>query len=141
MAMRTMPISGLNAAPTLPARFDPAFAGAHLPALLAEIKPTFHNIFAHPDWLYHPDDAAKQLDCHASVRAGVLHVQHNWEPSPLRRAFLESKQQHVWRPLLAAPLLAGQAWHRYMRLALFCCPTLVMNLRAGWEIGTTLSRR
>src|SRR5262245_42198823 len=28
--------------------FDPAFAGHHIPALLAEIKATFHNIFAHP---------------------------------------------------------------------------------------------
>lgn len=111
--------------------FDPAFAGAHLPALLAEIKPTFHNIFAHPDWLYHPDDAAMQLKGNAVVRGDALEVEHDWEPTPLRQAFLDSKQRHVWKPLLASPLLAGQAWERYVRLALFCCPTLVMNLRAG----------
>ncbi|MCA8933479.1 MAG: hypothetical protein KDA49_13465, partial [Rhodospirillaceae bacterium] len=34
--------------------FDPAFAGRHVPALLAEVKATFHNVFAHPFWLYDP---------------------------------------------------------------------------------------
>lgn len=32
--------------------FDPAFAGEHVPTLLAEVKTTFHNIIAHPLWLY-----------------------------------------------------------------------------------------
>jgi hypothetical protein len=37
--------------------FDPAFAGEHVPALLADVKATFHNVFAHPLWLYHPGRA------------------------------------------------------------------------------------
>src|SRR5262249_34964707 len=39
--------------------FDPAFAGDDIPALLGEIKATFHNIFAHPFWLYTPELAEK----------------------------------------------------------------------------------
>ena len=89
MATRTMRISGSSQRRLV--FFDPAFAGAHLPALLAEIKPTFHNIFAHPDWLYHPADAALELRGQATVRNGVLEVEHDWELPALRAAFLESK--------------------------------------------------
>ena len=46
--------------------FDPAFAGAHMPALIAEAKATFHNILAHPDWLYFPGTAAESV--HVAVR-------------------------------------------------------------------------
>lgn len=119
--------------PTRMVFFDPAFAGAHLPALLAEIKPTFHNILAHPDWLYHPDAAAPRLQARARVRGDILEVEHDWDLTPLRRDFLRAKEELVWRPLLRAVLaLAPElAWEQYIRLALFCCPTLVMNLRAG----------
>ena len=41
--------------------FDPAFAGEHVPALLADVKATFHNVFAHPFWLYHPDEADRRF--------------------------------------------------------------------------------
>jgi hypothetical protein len=114
--------------------FDPAFAGAALPALLAEIKPTFHNIFAHPDWLYHASEVTQRYHTKAEVINNTLHVTHDWALHPLRAAFLNAKVQHVWKPLLAEMQKRGllQAdWERYIRLALFCCPTLVMNLRAG----------
>ena len=115
--------------------FDPAFAGANLPALLAEIKATFHNIFAHPDWLYHPGAGAARLRVSCARRGNVLEVETDWTPGALRLAFLESKIEHVWRPLLRAMTKSHPGdfarWERYIRLALFCCPTLVMNLRAG----------
>ncbi|MBL9116034.1 MAG: hypothetical protein JNJ83_13590 [Verrucomicrobiaceae bacterium] len=114
--------------------FDPAFAGAALPALLAEIKPTFHNIFAHPDWLYHSSEVTQRYQTRAEVRDGVLHVHHDWKLNALRAEFLATKVTHVWKPLLAeikAQGLLPADWERYIRLALFCCPTLVMNLRAG----------
>lgn len=119
--------------------FDPAFAGAHVPALLAEVKPTFHNILAHPLWLYHPQEAR----VHATARreGDVLVVEHDWAPTPLRRAFLVSKAEHYWRPLLAALSDRGMLpadWQRIMRLALFCCPTLVMNLSAGCGMGAAI---
>jgi Ser/Thr protein kinase RdoA (MazF antagonist) len=114
--------------------FDPAFAGSHVPALLAEVKATFHNIFAHPFWLY--DAALAQQRYRASVRlAGdMIEVEHDWHLSVLRTAFLESKFERVWRPLLAELKRRKQmpaSWRNILRSALFCCPTLVMDLRAG----------
>jgi hypothetical protein len=114
--------------------FDPAFAGEHVPALLAEVKPTFHNIFAHPFWLYEPQVAATRFQARAQRRGDVLAIETDWALSPLRRAFLEQKGALLWRPLLAAMQARGQLpadWRRPLKLALFCCPTLVMNLRSG----------
>ena len=112
--------------------FDPAFAGSHVPALLAEVKATFHNVWAHPFWLYHP----AQSPYEATVRFadGLLHVDTDWARSPLRDAFLASKADLVWRPLLGALRERGWLhpdWRPTVRAALFACPTLVMNLRSG----------
>ncbi|MEO3434069.1 hypothetical protein [Inquilinus sp. CAU 1745] len=116
--------------------FDPAFAGRHVPALLAEVKATFHNIFAHPFWLYDPDDFARRYAASVSVRPGELVVDTDWDLSPLRRRFLESKAELFWRPLLGALRAEGQLrpdWQAIMRSALFACPTLVMDLTAGGD--------
>jgi hypothetical protein len=105
-----------------------------VPALLAEVKPTFHNIFAHPHWLYEPQVATERFQARATRRGDVLEIETDWRLSPLREAFLERKAMLLWRPLLAelqAHGALGQDWRRQVRLALFCCPTLVMNLRAG----------
>jgi hypothetical protein len=118
--------------------FDPAFAGEHVPALLADIKATFHNIYAHPMWLYHPAAAEDMFQVDVSVANGCIDVEHDWSLTPLREAFLSSKIDAVWRPLLATlrdrSLLPGE-WQRVIRCALFCCPTLVTNLRAGEAQG------
>lgn len=114
--------------------FDPAFAGSHVPALLAEVKATFHNIFAHPYWLYEPQVAATRFQARVERRGDVLAIETDWALSPLRRAFLERKAALLWRPLLQEMQARGALaadWCRQLRLALFCCPTLVMNLRAG----------
>jgi hypothetical protein len=114
--------------------FDPAFAGAHVPVLLAEVKATFHNIFAHPYWLYEPQVAATRFQARAERRGDVLAIETDWALSPLRAAFLERKAALLWRPLLAEMQSRRQLpadWRRVLKLALFCCPTLVMNLRAG----------
>ncbi len=114
--------------------FDPAFAGAHVPALLAEIKASFHNIFAHPDWLYNPGDCARHFAATAELRGGVVQVETDWALTPLRRGFLVSKAERYWRPLLAELARRGQlasGWQETMRSALFACPTLVMAIRAG----------
>ena len=114
--------------------FDPAFAGEHVPALLAEVKPTFHNIFAHPYWLYEPQVAATRFRARATRRGDVLEIETDWALSQLRQEFLEAKAWMLWQPLLAEMQRRGGLptdWRRQLRLALFCCPTLVMNLRAG----------
>ena len=114
--------------------FDPAFAGEKIPVLLSEIKSTFHNILAHPDWLYNPADADKNLSVSAEITEGVLYVRHNWALSPLREKFLLSKKNNFWMPVLRELQKREwlpPRWEDFIRMALFCCPTLVMNLRAG----------
>jgi len=118
--------------------FDPAFAGLHLPALLAEVKATFHNALAHPFWLYEPDEAARRYQATVTVADGVISVETDWTPGPLRDAFLESKARRFWRPLLGELAARGWLaadWEATVRAALFACPTLVMDLTAGGRPG------
>ncbi|WP_213881625.1 hypothetical protein [Pseudomonas sp. dw_358] len=120
--------------------FDPAFAGRQIPALLAEIKATFHNIFAHPLWLYEPARIAPQYSVDTRLENGRLCVDFDWQLSPLREAFLQSKTEHYWQPLIQNLHSRGwlpEDWQRIVRLALFCCPALVLDLRAGGISGHT----
>jgi hypothetical protein len=72
-----------------------------------------------------------------------IEVVHDWKLTPLRQAFLDAKIEFIWRPLLDTLATRGLLpvnWERIVRLALFCCPTLVMNLRAGASHGATAGR-
>ncbi|UNK40237.1 hypothetical protein MNR02_21135 (plasmid) [Shinella sp. H4-D48] len=114
--------------------FDPAFAGEHIPTLLAEVKTTFHNVLAHPLWLYDPALAADTYEAKAAFSDGVLDVTMNWAPSPVRKDLLGVKAADMWKPLLKTLHMRGMLpddWRRVLKLGLFLCPTLVMNLRAG----------
>jgi hypothetical protein len=116
--------------------FDPAFAGRTIPALLGEVKATFHNIFAHPLWLYTPDLAARAYRASAELRGDRIVVTHDWALSDLRRRFLELKRDRYWHPLLLRLKATGALpddWEAIVRLALFCCPTLVMSQMPGPE--------
>lgn len=116
------------------AMFDPAFAGRHVPTLLAEVKTTFHNIFAHPLWLYDASAAQQKFTVTAKRIGDVLHIDTDWQPSAVRLQLLEAKRDLLWQPLLgelAARDMLPADWQRVVQLALFLCPTLVMNLRAG----------
>ena len=123
--------------------FDPAFAGRNMPALLAEVKATFHNTFAHPFWLYEPNRAESAFTISAHQEAGLLVVEHNWQVSPIRTGILTSKVEQIWLPLLQAlrerkflqsPEDITQALQT-IGIALFCCPTLVLPLRANAPSG------
>lgn len=112
--------------------FDPAFAGEHVPTLLAEVKTTFHNIIAHPLWLYDPDEAQRHYRASATFEDGRLIVETDWKLSPVRSDLLKLKAEAVWRPLLEDLRTRGMLprdWRNVVRLALFLSPTLVMNLR------------
>ena len=114
--------------------FDPAFAGDKVPSLVAEVKSTFHNIFAHPYWLYNPEIAADRFCAQVQLEGGLLRIDTDWAPSAVRKALLRTKAEHFWQPWLAH--LAGQAvlpedWEEVIRIGLFLSPTLVMNLNAG----------
>jgi len=114
--------------------FDPAFAGEHIPTLLAEVKTTFHNILAHPYWLYDPALAEQKFKATANYENGRLFADFDWKLTPVRKALLDTKAEAMWKPLLAALKqrdMLPQDWRKVVRLGLFLCPTLVMNLRAG----------
>lgn len=122
--------------------FDPAFAGEHVPALLAEVKATFHNIFAHPFWLYDPDTAGERFRAEASFENGVLAIDTDWKLTPVREKLLDAKIDTFWKPFLAhlkaRDMLPGN-WEDVIRSALAMCPALVMNLRAGADRHNTVS--
>lgn len=118
--------------------FDPAFAGADVPSLLAEIKATFHNIFAHPLWLYDSAEIPARYRVAARLEGGVLDIETDWTLGPVREALLDVKVRRFWKPWLqelGSRRSLPADWEEVMRLALFLCPTLVMNLRAGPDAG------
>ncbi|TGV66568.1 hypothetical protein EN801_044670, partial [Mesorhizobium sp. M00.F.Ca.ET.158.01.1.1] len=108
------------------------FAGSHIPTLLAEEKATFHNIFAHPFWLYDPAMATQAFQARARLDGDFLYVDTDWDLSPIRRDLLEVKAMELWRPLLLELKRRGMLpadWRTVLRSGLFLSPTLVMNLR------------
>ncbi|WP_367717392.1 hypothetical protein AB2N04_04675 [Nitratireductor sp. GISD-1A_MAKvit] len=114
--------------------FDPAFAGNKVPALLAEVKSTFHNIFAHPFWLYNPEMAAERYRAEVRLADGILDFETDWRLSPARKALLEAKADTFWRPWLrhlSDRNMLPDDWEDIIRTGLFLSPTLVMNLNAG----------
>ena len=122
-----------SSTPTL-SYFDPAFAGKHIPSLLAEAKATFHNVFAHPLWLYDSNDAATNFQTEAKYRNGNLFLDSDWELSRVRARLLEAKIEGFWQPFLkelAAREMLPVTWQQTLRSALAMCPALVMNLRGG----------
>ena len=114
--------------------FDPAFAGDRVPSLLAEVKSTFHNIFAHPFWLYDPQIAKQTYQAKVRLEAGRLFIDTNWDISVVRKALLKTKAAHFWKPWLSHLMSKGllpNDWEDVIRIGLFLSPTLVMNLNAG----------
>ena len=109
--------------------FDPAFAGRHHP-LLDLAKPLFHNVFAM--WMYFPREKAAVTDVRVQMAAdGRWQIEHDYILPPLREMFFRSKLERVLLPLLREMSRRGWLetdWRRYLKLALFCCPLLTMNL-------------
>jgi hypothetical protein len=98
------------------------------------VKATFHNIFAHPLWLYTPDLAERAYRVSAERNSGRIIVTHDWALSELRQQFLQLKRDRYWRPLLRRLQGMGTLpshWEAILRSALFCCPTLVMSQLPG----------
>ena len=113
--------------------FDPAFAGHAVPSLLAEVKATFHNVFAHPFWLYDPDIATARHGAQVAIDGPRLRIDTDWSPGALRLALLRAKRDAYWAPWIAHLAARGMLpddWDEVIRLGLFLSPTLVMNLRA-----------
>lgn len=111
--------------------FDPAFAGDDIPALLALVKPTYHNALAHPFWLYHP---AEVREFTVKETADEVRVVESWRLSLLRQEILDSVVEHAWVPLVSELARRRELpvdWRRTLRLALMLCPLLVTNLTAA----------
>jgi hypothetical protein len=114
--------------------FDPAFASSSIPALLAFVKTTFHDTFAHPLWLYEPGNALPKLELSCRVESDAVVVDHNWDLqtiAPARVELLKMKMERLWKPLIdllkEKNLLRKDAF-RFVKSALACCPLLVDNL-------------
>ena len=108
--------------------FDPAFAGRHSP-FLDLTKPLFHNVFA--IWMYYPQEIAAELSINWEIKNGKMVVEHDFKPSAIRVGFLRSKIRRVLKPLLEelqSKNWLHPCWREYLKLALFCCPFLTMNL-------------
>lgn len=108
--------------------FDPAFAGRHSP-LLDLAKPLFHNVFA--IWMYYPREVADMMSIRWEIKDDTMMVEHDFVPSPVRVALLRSKLEQVLKPLLkelSSRCMLEENWRSYLKLALFCCPFLTMNL-------------
>lgn len=108
--------------------FDPAFAGQHSP-LLDLAKPLFHNVFAM--WMYFPNIMQKKTQIKFDIRDRLWVVNHDYILHPIREMFLRSKIDNVLIPLLYRLKMQNRLrrdWREYLKLALFCCPLLTMNL-------------
>ncbi|XWX05023.1 phosphotransferase [Aggregatilineales bacterium SYSU G02658] len=108
--------------------FDPAFAGYHDP-LLDLVKPLFHNVFAM--WMYFPREKQATTPIRWAKQANTAYVEYDYELPDIRKMFFQSKVNHVLLPTLHQLKRNGwlrKDWRRYLKLALFCCPLLTMNL-------------
>jgi len=119
--------------------FDPAFAGRHSP-LLDVIKPLFHNVFA--TWMYFPQDIARGLQLSVSRHEMMLNVEHNYTLTPVRRAIVQTKIEHLLTPLIEE-LRSQEAlpadWPEMVRLALMCCALLTINLLDRERMPATIT--
>ena len=109
-------------------RFDPAFAGTHHP-LLDITKPLFHNVFAM--WMYYPNEINARTKITFRAEGDTWHVDYDYPLPPIRQIFLESKIKAVLLPTIALLKDKGmlrEDWRAYLKVALFCCPFLTMNL-------------
>ncbi len=108
--------------------FDPAFAGRHDP-LLDLTKPLFHNVFAL--WMYFPHKKQAMTDISMSLIGRKITVEHDYHLPELRHMFLRSKVERTLIPtaqLLEKRNMLREDWREYLKLALFCCPFLTLNL-------------
>ena len=119
--------------------FDPAFAGRHSP-LLDIIKPLFHNVFA--TWMYFPQTIAQDMQLTVSRNGMTITVEDNYTLTPVRQAILQTKVEHLLRPLIAKLRARGMLpihWKEIMQLAIMCCPLLTINLLDGERMPPAIS--
>ncbi len=119
--------------------FDPAFAGRHSP-LLDIIKPLFHNVFA--TWMYFPQTIAKDMQATVSRRDMTITVEENYTLTPVRQAILQTKVDHLLRPLIAKLRereMLPIHWKEIIQLAMMCCPLLTINLLDGERFPLSIS--
>lgn len=108
--------------------FDPAFAGRHHP-LLDLVKPIFHNVFAM--WMYYPREKARTLEVRHELDQNTIRVDYQYDLHEIRHMFLASKIERVLTPTLGWLKESGLLrtdWREFLKLALFCCPFLTMDL-------------
>jgi hypothetical protein len=75
-------------------------------------------------------------------RGATFVVQHDYALHAVREMFLDSKLTHVVIPLfrkLRTEHLLPDNWREYLKVALFCCPFLTMNLTDSQKFPAEIS--
>lgn len=112
--------------------FDPAFA-SRMPALLAPIKATAHNICAHPFWLY--EEKLFREFCKFTIEEddNDIFINHNfllYSVESHRSQILDCYLKNIWNPLLMS-INKKQGLPKdlfeIIFLALFCSSSLAKN--------------
>lgn len=128
-----------NANPASLLYFDPAFAGIHHP-LLDLTKPLFHNVFAM--WMYFPEEKRDSTPISLDIVDDIWHVSYNYDLPQVRHMFLDSKLSRTLIPIMQDLKSKNQLrddWRQYLKVALFCCPFLTMDLTDSEKFSPEIS--
>ncbi|GAB5491447.1 MAG: hypothetical protein Phog2KO_16620 [Phototrophicaceae bacterium] len=128
-----------NANPASLLYFDPAFAGIHHP-LLDLTKPLFHNVFAM--WMYFPEEKRDLTTISLDIVDDIWHVRYNYDLPQVRHMFLDSKLSRTLIPIMQDLKSKNQLrddWRQYLKVALFCCPFLTMDLTDSEKFSPEIS--
>jgi hypothetical protein len=93
-------------------------------------------------WMYFPHDIVRSLELTVSKRDRIVGIEHIFTLTPVRKAILQTKVEHLLRPLIA-DLRGGDAlpadWEEMMQLALMCCALLTINLLDGERMPPSIT--
>jgi len=73
--------------------------------MLAYIKTTFHDVYAHPLYLYEPQNVEKylELDFKIDKKNKIIIINNNFsleKKAPFRKELLKIKFKTLWKPLI-----------------------------------------
>ena len=92
--------------------------------------------------MYFPHNIAQDLQLTLSRRGQIISVEANYTLTPVRQAILQTKVEHLLRPLIAKLRerdMLPVHWKEIIQLAMMCCPLLTVNLLDGERMPPSIS--